>query len=124
MKFQQYDKLTSLEGKTDRTYNSYKSDSDEMKDTVDSIKGDSQEMRDDMDNLTSEVSEMMKNSSTELSKIASDVQARKDKEERERRSGIIWGILKWVLGTMILITLSVSGFLIKVKKNKIKQMVM
>jgi len=118
------DKLTSLEGKTDRTYNSYKSDSDEMKDTVDSIKGDSQEMRDDMDNLTSEVSEMMKNSSTELSKIASDVQARKDKEERERRSGIIWGILKWVLGTMILITLSVSGFLIKVKKNKIKQMVM
>jgi len=114
------DRLVSLEGKGDRTYNLYKQESDKVKEDIESIKGDSQETRD----YVSENLEKMK-LLAEQSKNATDLMAKKlkeqqDREIRSRRIKSIWSWIKWIGGILAAIGLGISFFVIKLKKDKIR----
>jgi len=114
------DRLVSLEGKGDRTYNLYKQESDKVKQDIESIKGDSQEIRDYV-NENLEKMRILAEKNTNATDLMAKQLAEKEKEEkRAKRIKTIWNWIKWIIVTLAAIGLGIAFFIIKIKKDKIR----
>ena len=116
------DRLISLEGKGDRTYNLYKQESDKVKEDIESIKGDSQETRDNVDAKLKEMKNLAENSTSALDSIAQEFKEQQERDLRAKRIKSIWSWIKGIGGILVIISLGITFFLIKFKKNKIKDL--